>query len=183
MSGGDLRHGVHLGITGTRQALSESQRIWVHDTMYELRESLGKVGVGLQGPGRWQAGSEIIYWHHGDCVGADEFSHHVAVELSWAIVIHPPHDSKYRAYCRGAYMIAEEKGYLSRNRDIVESITPGDPGGLGGTTGGVLLSVPAKPITYDSARGFNGRGISGTSYTTVRALAEGKEVRVCPVTP
>ena len=59
-------------------------------------------------------------FHHGDCVGADAESHRLAQTNGLAIVVHPPTDPKFRAYCKGMFVkIRDPKPYHDRNRDIV----------------------------------------------------------------
>jgi hypothetical protein len=60
--------------------------------------------------------------HHGDCVGADkEFHGLVEQELggSTRIVVHPPENSRNRAYCRGDE-IREPLPYMERSQNVVD---------------------------------------------------------------
>lgn len=161
---GGLRHGYHIGITGTRTDPLPHQQHWLEHNMVQISEDLRARGIGIPG----QAGSEIVYFHHGDCVGVDKFSHHIARALRWPIIVHPPREHKYRAFCKPVWMICEEMGYLARNRVMVGAIS-------------LLLSVPKDPITLQNAKGYGGAGISGTSYTTTLGLTQGLEVRICPI--
>jgi hypothetical protein len=82
--------------------------------------------------------------HHGDCVGADALAHQIALRAGKHIVIHPPRNPKYRAWCMAIdAKWWPEKGYLARDRDIVNCAQ-------------VLLAVPSGPEVF--------RG-SGTWYT------------------
>lgn len=63
--------------------------------------------------------------HHGDCIGADNQFHLICTNLlvnnqyaEIKIVIHPPINNKFRAYCESAN-ICKEKPYLERDKDIV----------------------------------------------------------------
>lgn len=58
--------------------------------------------------------------HHGDCVGADEQAHGLALILEVPIVRHPPSDDKKRAFCEGGKEV-EPRPYLERNCDIVNA--------------------------------------------------------------
>jgi hypothetical protein len=59
---------------------------------------------------------------HGDCIGADEQCHNLAVQKKWDIVIFPPVDPKYRAFCKTGKPDIRPKGeYLKRNKDIVNN--------------------------------------------------------------
>ena len=60
--------------------------------------------------------------HHGDAIGADSFSHQIAVSLGMNIVIHPPVNSRYRAFCNnGSVTILPTKPYLERNLDLIKA--------------------------------------------------------------
>ena len=91
-----------IGFTGTRKGMNFNQRNL-------LRELLEKFVNNHGG---------AVTFHHGDCIGADEQAHKIAEELKMRIVVHPPEDPKYRAFCQGH---EEEKPlpYLERNRNIV----------------------------------------------------------------
>jgi hypothetical protein len=87
-----------VGFTGTRMGMTEGQVAHLRSLLLQL----GATGL-----------------HHGDCLGADAQAHAVALELKLFITIHPPEDSKYRAFCEGwDYMMAPAP-YLARNHDIV----------------------------------------------------------------
>lgn len=60
-----------------------------------------------------------IWFHHGDCIGADEQAHEIALKLGIKIAIHPPTDPRKRAYCEGWKKMFPKKPYLDRNEDIV----------------------------------------------------------------
>ena len=65
---------------------------------------------------------EITEFHHGDCIGADA-SVHEFIRLQFPdmkIIIHPPVDSKNRAFCEGDIILVK-KDYMERKRDIVDS--------------------------------------------------------------
>lgn len=91
---------THIGFTGTRQDMTRKQK-------RELEEVLTDI------PG------EVIF-HHGDCIGADAQAHRIALKTC-TIAIHPPTDSKYRAFCKDYLHIFKPRPYLGRNRDIVNS--------------------------------------------------------------
>ena len=63
--------------------------------------------------------------HHGDCLGADADFHKLVQEVSFTkglnatIVVHPPSNSKYRAYLKGQEEYSPMP-YLERDRDIVD---------------------------------------------------------------
>jgi hypothetical protein len=60
--------------------------------------------------------------HHGDCLGADQQMHHLALLAGLKVVIHPPQDPRKRAYCSGANVtVLDAFPYLIRNHDIVDA--------------------------------------------------------------
>ncbi len=60
----------------------------------------------------------MVWFHHGDCVGADAEAHEIAARLGYKIAIHPPYDPSRRAFKQGDYLSPVDS-YLSRNRKIV----------------------------------------------------------------
>lgn len=59
--------------------------------------------------------------HHGDCIGGDALIHDLAeLVTGYRILIHPPSDSRKRAFCIGTSTF-EPKPYLDRNHDIVDA--------------------------------------------------------------
>jgi len=123
---------MRLGFTGTREGLTERQE-------ERLRELMAFCLMT----------EEITEAHHGDCIGGDEQFHNLALELEIPkIVIHPPIDSKLRAWCSDDnfgtidVVLLPERPYLRRNRNIIrdtdriigcpkESIEPGVKRGQG----------------------------------------------------
>lgn len=88
-----------VGFTGTRNGMTDNQ-------LEALRLLLSTSGV-----------EEV---HHGDCVGSDAQFHRIATELGISVVIHPPTNSKLRAFCEST-RYEPPKEYLARNRDIVSA--------------------------------------------------------------
>jgi hypothetical protein len=92
-----------LGMTGSRFGLSSQQ----HAIVTTLLD-----GERVDWPRPYQL-------HHGDCVGADERTHYIAIQLTGILTVsHPPIDSKWRAYCN-AHVIMPPRPYHDRNHDIV----------------------------------------------------------------
>lgn len=87
---------VKIGFTGTREGLTDRQRA----TLAELMPSR-------------------VEFHHGDCVGADAAAHVLAQAFRCYIVVHPPTEDRFRAFCNGDEE-REPKPYLVRNKDIVK---------------------------------------------------------------
>lgn len=128
-----------LGFTGTRAGMSEPQKRIITELIHEL-----------DSPQRA---------HHGDCIGADADFHKIIRDLveTCVVVIHPPLDPKYRAYCQGT-LLMPERDYLIRNKRIVDSST-------------IMLATPDGPE----------RRHSGT-WSTIRYARE-LGVRVIVVMP
>lgn len=90
---------MKIGFTGTRKGMTAKQRKEIILQLSAVRPQ---------------------EFHHGDCVGADHDAHAIIRTHCPAatIVLHPPKDPKYRAFCV-ADKVLEEKEYLKRNKDIV----------------------------------------------------------------
>jgi hypothetical protein len=58
-------------------------------------------------------------FHHGDCIGSDHMAHILAKEQNLYVVVHPPIKHVKRAFVMDADEVHVPKGYLVRNRDIV----------------------------------------------------------------
>jgi hypothetical protein len=94
---------MKIGFTGTRNGMTYRQKT-------ALRTIL------------WSIGGEGNEFHHGDCIGADAEADRIARGPGMHIVIHPPTDSKARAYCGlDGDTVNPEFPYLERNRRIVDS--------------------------------------------------------------
>lgn len=91
---------MDVGFTGTRRGLTDPQRWMLEVTLSKAAE-------------RFEA------LHHGDCVGADEVAHQIALKYGMPVVIHPPENTKLRAWCQRAAKIHDAQPYLERNRSIV----------------------------------------------------------------
>jgi hypothetical protein len=91
-----------IGFTGTQSGMNAYQK-----------ERLEKILKVLQKRG-------CTEFHHGDCIGADEQAHDIALKLGYGIIIHPPIDEKKRAFCEDAKEIRKPKKYIARNHDIVD---------------------------------------------------------------
>lgn len=66
----------------------------------------------------------ISEFHHGDCCGSDAESHRLITKLykHTKVIIHPPEDPKYRAYCLHKLgILLDPKPYLERDRDIAQA--------------------------------------------------------------
>lgn len=92
---------MKIGFTGSRKDPTPEQLLW-------LKQCLEK-----------HTGDEF---HHGDCVGADSYAHHIAEMAGLQVIIHPPTNSKHRAYCFGGNTtVLPAAPYLVRNHSIVDS--------------------------------------------------------------
>jgi len=90
-----------IGFTGTRYGMSSDQKD-------SLREMLERHRVG-----------GLVWFHHGDCIGADTEASEIAQKLGYKIACHPPEDDSRRSFsvCDFCY---PEKPYLIRNHEIVK---------------------------------------------------------------
>jgi hypothetical protein len=64
--------------------------------------------------------------HHGDCEGADAQAHQLFDREGKRIVIHPPMDATFRAWCdaephNADVRVEVQRPYLTRNRAIVDA--------------------------------------------------------------
>jgi hypothetical protein len=101
---------VKVGITGTRQPITTAQSSTLQLLILTMQAS------------------EL---HHGDCKGADATAHALVTgrrqtrEFSKMsrikLVVHPPDDDRWRAFCQDWDEIWKPTGYLSRNEDIVSA--------------------------------------------------------------
>lgn len=103
---------------------------------------------------------DVEEFHHGDCQGADFSAHYIVIREPMlgfkGVVVHPPKERFYRAFCNGAER-REEKSYLERDRDIVDECD-------------ILIAAPLfKDGTKRAQR-------SGTWYTVNYARNQGKPV-------
>ena len=88
-----------VGFTGTQVGMTPEQ-------MAAVREAL--------------ANPNTKEFHHGDCIGADEEAHNIAVEFHIPIFVHPPVNPNKQAFCREGFHF-EPRPYLIRNHDIVDA--------------------------------------------------------------
>lgn len=95
-------HYRSIGVTGTREGLSEAQTQWVNDFLDDNTTNV---------------------LHHGDCVGVDDqvanlfFEHHSAY-----IIAHPGKTCRCKAHCKVNDLIMHNSENLTRNRLIVQSV-------------------------------------------------------------
>jgi len=97
-----VREKVDFGFTGSQYALPQVQ-------IDGLVRAMKSVAEGYK--------DHQIRWHHGDCINADETSHHIARELGFHIISHPPSDESKRAFTV-ADEVRDPKPYMERNEDI-----------------------------------------------------------------
>jgi hypothetical protein len=96
--------GVHIGVTGTRWNVTTDQR--------------RRVGEILD---RYLHLSVHPWLHHGDCVGGDEIVQSMARARGFRMIVHPPVNPRFRAWCTGD-MVHEPLPYMARNQEIVDSV-------------------------------------------------------------
>lgn len=123
-----------VGFSGTRFGMTEQQSKAVAHLLYTLRP--------------------VAELHHGDCTGADEQADLIAHELLIGIVIHPPLNPRFRAWCRLAAEYRPPMPYIARDYAIVDETD-------------VLIAAPKSPV--DEAH-------SGTWVTINYAIELGRPV-------
>lgn len=115
-----------VGITGTRQGMTSFQLEAIENILTFFMKFY----------------NELLYFRHGDCLGADAEGHDIADKLGYQPIIHPPTNPKYRAF-KKSNIILPEYPYLTRDRHIVNNSN-------------LMLATP-------NSRKYNQR--SGTWYT------------------
>lgn len=101
---------VHIGFTGTRETVTSIQELGGINALKQIRTEVVLL----------EKRTPPIIFHHGDCVGADELFHVIAVDLGFKTHIHPPVDSSNRAFCKGDFT-SLPLHYMSRNRALVQA--------------------------------------------------------------
>ncbi len=104
---------MHIGFTGSQTGMTPAQRNIVCALLFISHCT----GVRIGAP-RFE--SSGVYFHHGDCVGADAEAHDIARDLMYHIVGHPPDDDKARAF-KEFDDSWDVKPYLTRNREMVDA--------------------------------------------------------------
>ena len=126
---------MKIGVTGTREGATDQQL----DALITYFESL-------------QCAREL---HHGDCTGVDVEVAAIARNYKLRIICHPPIQTETQGYF-GGDEIRDPKGYLERDRDIVNETE-------------LLLVVPLQ-------NQWQPKG--GTWYTHDYAVKTGKPVKI-----
>lgn len=92
---------IKFGFTGSRQGMTDIQKQSFSCVIFPYAKY-----------------NELVFIH-GDCIGCDKDAHDIVRGYKDSyIIIHPPINKKYRAYCDGD-IILESKDYIPRNHDIV----------------------------------------------------------------
>jgi hypothetical protein len=130
----------HISFTGTRQGMTLIQKQQFFSIVFDV------VKVHEDGE---------IWFHHGDCVGADKDAHDLISRLfpSIKIHLHPPVNERLRAFCR-AHVSSPPKSYSERNKDIAH-------------VGDLLIATPV---------GYQEEIRSGTWSTVRKALSLGRKI-------
>lgn len=103
-----------IGFTGTQRGMSRDQKASVRDFLRKCREE------------------GATWFHHGDCIGADEEADAIAKSLGYEVALHPPKNPVKRAFCTASRYYPEAE-YLIRNHRIVD-VT------------GILLATPKTTL-------------------------------------
>jgi len=101
----------------------------------------------------------ISEFHHGDCIGSDLEAHNlVKKSFGCDIIIHPPENKKFRAFCYDKKSFRQKelevKNYIKRNHNIVDNCD-------------ILIATP--DTKYQELR-------SGTWSTIRYGIKKGKKV-------
>jgi hypothetical protein len=96
-----------VGFTGTQRGCTTLQLATLRATMMHVRAH------------------GATSFHHGDCIGADEQAHAIALEVGFArITIHVPDDDSKRAFCTGVNVERRQRrSYMDRNENIARECT------------------------------------------------------------
>lgn len=131
---------MDIGFTGTQHEayLTEERKARLQQILIDL----------------WRDDEEMVF-HHGDCIGADEYAAKTARRLKYKIVGHPPTNATKRAYVISDLWL-EPKPYLVRNKSIVNASR-------------ILVAMP-RIVGHEELR-------SGTWATIRYARMAGREVR------
>ena len=127
---------IKIGVTGTREGATDGQLMAV---VFFLEQFIG----------------QDVELHHGDCTGVDVEVAAVASTFGYKVVCHPPEKDEYQGFF-GGNEVREPKGYLARDRDIVDETD-------------MLIVVPLQNEHQSTG---------GTWYTHDYAVKKGKPVYV-----
>jgi hypothetical protein len=127
-----------VGFTGSRKGMTGKQAAKVLEILIQLQPEEG---------------------HHGDCLGGDVQFHDLCRMAGVPVVIHPPEDPSYRAFCKGAIRVEPERPYLVRNKIIVDTVD-------------ILLAGPKENHEPSPQRG------QGTWSTVRYARRAGRRMRI-----
>lgn len=103
-----------IGFTGTRAGMTHAQK-------RELAALLGKYRLQTVTVKPINTSVADLWFHHGDCTGADTEAHYIALSYNYKICMHPPTQRHHRAYCKGATKTEHPQIYSVRNHDIVRA--------------------------------------------------------------
>lgn len=91
---------IHIGFTGTRNGMTQKQKVKLSSLLFAVC-------------------SNDCVFHHGDCIGADQEAAEIAKNLGYSLVCHPPSNPKSQAFVV-SNKTRSPKPYIKRNHDIVD---------------------------------------------------------------
>lgn len=94
---------INIGFTGTQKGMTRKQ--------FQILDMLSEAFSSIK--------ETLIIFHHGDCIGADFEAGELFYHKKCKVYIHPPEDSKKRAFSKKMHVIFDRKPYLKRNHNIV----------------------------------------------------------------
>lgn len=101
---------MHIGFTGTQEGMTPPQ---FRDLAYKL--------VGYYDNWSIKSDTSELWFHHGDCKGADAQAARLAKPMGYLIHVHPPDKPNKRAFVGFFDEDSIPKPYLDRNHDIVDA--------------------------------------------------------------
>lgn len=136
---------MEVGYTGTQLGMTVQQKSLVRSLLEDIQPSAVA---------------------HGCCIGGDAEFHGICLQLELWIRIHPPVKTEKKAHCEEWNEMMRPKEYLTRNRDIVNSV-------------GFLIACPYEEVeqlrsgTWSTARYAKKVGVAGFII-----LPDGGEIRL-----
>lgn len=144
--GASIPVSISIGITGTRNTLANSQQ-------FALGMLINTLGRTVDGPAEM---------HHGLCIGTDETSHYIAVQIPGIQIHgHPGYGAGKRSPYQMTYkpdsffIIHPAKPYNKRNQEIV-------------TASGILLACPRFPES-------DARSARSGTWQTIRMMKRARK--------
>jgi O-acetyl-ADP-ribose deacetylase (regulator of RNase III) len=105
--------------TATRENVDVFEYTAFERVLNKIALRFGDKVIGMPMIGMGLAGGDATRIHHGDCTGVDVQVAQIADVLGLRIICHPPSSTDTQGHY-GGHEFREPKGYLARDRDIVD---------------------------------------------------------------